>query len=59
MANLDLEAVVDAAGLVAPLVVTASSRVEEVDAHYRNYLSRNFRIGGQLSPGFYRITVAP
>lgn len=52
-------AVVDAAGLVSPLVVTDGSRVDEVDLHFRNYLTKNFRIGQQLAPGFYRITVAP
>lgn len=52
-------AVIDAAGLASPLVVTEGSRVDEVDAHFRNYLERNFRIGERLSPGFYRITVAP
>jgi hypothetical protein len=52
-------AVVDAAGLTSPLVVTDSSRVEEVDVYFRNFLSREFRIGHRLPPGFYRITVAP
>jgi hypothetical protein len=52
-------AVVDAAGLVSPLVVTDGSRVDEVDSHFRIYLAQNFRIGEQLPPGFYRITVAP
>lgn len=52
-------AVVDAAGLTSPLVVTDSSRVEEVDIYLRNYLSREFKIGQRLRPGFYRITVAP
>jgi hypothetical protein len=52
-------AVVDPAGLVSPLAVTTGSRVEEVDAHFRSYLAQNFRIGERLSPGFYRITVAP
>jgi hypothetical protein len=52
-------AAVDAAGLVSPLVVTEGSRVEEVDVYLRNYLTRNFRIGERLAPGFYRITVAP
>lgn len=56
---LELIAMVDAAGLAAPLTVTASSRVEEIDAHYRNYLARHYRIGERLPPGFYRLIVAP
>jgi hypothetical protein len=58
-APLELIAAVDAAGLVSPLVVTEGSRVDEVDAHFRNYLAEDFRIGSRLPPGFYRITVAP
>jgi hypothetical protein len=52
-------AVVDAAGLVSPLVVTSGSRVDEVDSYFRDFLAQNFRIGERLSPGFYRIIVAP
>jgi hypothetical protein len=52
-------ALVDSAGLAAPLSVTAGSRVAEVDAHFSNYLSQVFRVGDRLAPGFYRITVAP
>jgi hypothetical protein len=58
-APVEFIAVVDSGGLVSPLVVTTGSRVEEVDSHFRIYLARNFRIGDRLSPGFYRITVAP
>lgn len=56
---LELIAMVDATGLAAPLTVTSSSRVEEIDAHYRNYLARRYRIGERLPPGFYRLIVAP
>lgn len=52
-------AAVDTVGLVSPLLVNEGSRVEEVDSHFRNYLARTYRIGDRLSPGFYRITVAP
>jgi len=58
-APVELLAAVDPAGLVSPLVVTDGSGVEEVDAHFRTYLAQIFRIGERLSPGFYRITVAP
>lgn len=56
---MELFAAVDAAGLAAPLVVTAGSRVEEVDAHFRKVLAQVFRIGERLPPGFYRIVVGP
>jgi hypothetical protein len=58
-APVEFMAVVDAAGLVSPLVVTEGSRVDEVDLHFRNYLAQNLRIGERLSVGFYRIVVAP
>lgn len=56
---MELFAAVDASGLAAPLVVTAGSHVEEVDAHFRKTLAQVFRIGERLSPGFYRIVVGP
>ncbi len=56
---LELIAMVDSTGLSAPLTVTMSSRVEEIDAHYRNYLAQRYRIGDRLPPGFYRLIVAP
>lgn len=56
---LEFLAAVNAAGLAAPLVVTASSRIEEVDAHFRDFLTRRYRIGDRLPPGFYRIVVGP
>lgn len=58
-APMEFMAAVDAAGLAAPLVLAQSSRVEEVDAHFRTYLVRTLRIGERLTPGFYRIVVAP
>jgi hypothetical protein len=56
---LEFVAAVDAAGLVAPLLVSRGSRVEEVDNHFKNYLVQRYRIGERLTPGFYRIAVAP
>lgn len=58
-APLEMMAAVDRAGLAGPLVVTEGSRVEEVDAHFRNFLSQTLRIGERLTPGFYRIVVSP
>ncbi len=56
---LEFLAVVDSSGLTSPLVLTDGSRVEEVDAHFRRFLTQDFRVGRRLTPGLYRITVAP
>lgn len=56
---VELMAVVDRSGLASPLVVTEGSRVEEVDLHFKNYLTSSYRIGERLSPGIYRVVVAP
>lgn len=56
---LEFLAIVDAAGLVAPLKLIEGSRVEEVDAHFRDYLTQKFQIGSRLPPGFYRVIVGP
>lgn len=58
-APLEFRARVGAAGLAAPLVVTTSSGVEEIDAHFREFLSKTYRLGERLEPGFYRVIVAP
>ena len=56
---LEILATVDEAGLAGPLVVTARSGVDEVDAYFQNYLARTLKIGERLAPGFYRISVGP
>lgn len=56
---LQFLAVLDASGLVGPLRITESSRVEEVDRHYQVYLAETFRLGERLEAGFYRVTVGP
>lgn len=56
---LEFLAAVGPAGLVAPLTVTVRSGVDEVDAHFRKFLSDTFRVGDQLAPGFYRILIVP
>lgn len=58
-APLEFLARIDAAGLAAPLVVTTSSGVEEIDAYFRAFLTKNYRLGERLEPGFYRVIVAP
>ena len=55
---LEFMAAVDAAGLVWPLVPTARSGTA-ADSFFLGYLSRDFRIGDRLAPGFYRIWVGP
>lgn len=56
---LELIAAIDRSGLTSPLVVTEGSRVEEVDLHFKNYLTNSYRIGERFNPGIYRIVVAP
>lgn len=56
---MEFLAAVDAAGLVGPLVITERSDAEDVDNYFRRYLTRTFRIGDRLTPGFYRVIVGP
>jgi hypothetical protein len=56
---MEFLAAVDASGLVGPLVPTARSGVDEVDAYFGRYLSDTLRVGQRLAPGFYRIIVGP
>ncbi len=58
-APVEFLAGVDPAGLIAPLRVTTRSGVEEVDSFFREYLAKTFRLGERLTPGFYRVVVAP
>lgn len=52
-------ALVDEAGLAAPLVTAVRSDVDEVDNYFRNYLAQTLRIGDRLPPGSYRIVIGP
>ena len=56
---MEFIAAVDAAGLAAPLIMTARSGVEEVDSYFLDFLARTLRVGERLTPGFYRISVGP
>lgn len=56
---VEFMALIDAAGLVGPLVVTTRSGVDEVDGFFTKYLARTLRIGELLGPGFYRISIGP
>jgi hypothetical protein len=54
-----LIAEVDVGGLVEEPMVWTSSGSEEIDAFFRTFLARTFRIGKRLEPGFYRLGVGP
>jgi hypothetical protein len=56
---MEFMAAVDAAGLVGPVVPTARSGVDDVDAYFGRYLADTLRVGQRLAPGFYRIVVGP
>ncbi len=56
---LQFLASVNAAGLVGPLILTERSGVEEVDQHFRIYLTQAYRMGERLRPGIYRLTIGP
>jgi hypothetical protein len=56
---MEFMAAVDAAGLVGPVVPTARSGVDEIDAYFGRYLAQTLRVGQRLAPGFYRIAIGP
>lgn len=56
---LEFLAAIEPGGLVGPLSLTVTSRVDSVDAFFRDYLARNFKLGERMAPGFYRIVVSP
>lgn len=56
---VEFVATIDSIGLVGELIVLEGSRVEEIDAYFKNYLARVWRVGERFAPGFYRITVSP
>jgi len=56
---MEFLAVVDAAGLAAPVTITVRSDVDEVDSYFQNFLTRTLRLGERLTPGFYRISIGP
>ncbi len=56
---LEFLAAVESGGLVAPLSLTTTSRIDTIDTFFRDYLSRSFKLGERLMPGFYRVVVSP
>ena len=66
-APLEFLVAVSSAGIVGePVIVqwispdaTATGDTEEVDAFFRSYLVKTFRLGERLGPGRYRVLVGP
>jgi hypothetical protein len=56
---LEFMVATDAAGIVRPPVLTASSLVPAVDNYFQDYLVRTLHIGEHLPPGFYRVCIGP
>jgi hypothetical protein len=56
---MELTGAVSAEGLVGGLVVTDGSGADEVDDFFREYLSREMRVGDLLPAGFYAFRVGP
>ncbi len=50
---------VSAAGVVGDPVLASGSGWEEVDAFFRAYLVKTFRVGARLNPGRYRVCIGP
>ncbi len=58
-APLEFIVVVDSAGVVGEPFLTSGSGWEEVDAFFRAYLVKTFRLGERLNPGRYRVLLGP
>lgn len=58
-APLEFLAVVGSAGLIGDPILVTGSGWEEVDAFFRSYLVKTFRLGERLNPGRYRVLVGP
>lgn len=54
---LEMLAVVDQAGLVAPPTISRSSTANSVDEFFRSYLEKSFHLGERLAPGSYVVTI--
>jgi hypothetical protein len=54
---LEMLAVVDQAGLVAPPTISRSSTANSVDDFFRTYLEKGFHLGERLAPGSYLVTI--
>lgn len=47
------------AGVIGKPMLAVSSGWEDVDAFFRDYLTKTYRIGERLAPGRYRVLVGP
>ena len=56
---LELLAAIDATGLIGLPVISSGSGVDAIDAYFKTYLARQFRLGERLPPGFYALRVGP
>jgi hypothetical protein len=56
---LQFLASVNSAGLAGPLILVERSGAEEVDQHFRAYVTDVYRIGHRFPPGIYRISIGP
>lgn len=58
-APLEFVVAVNAAGLIAPPQLIRGSGRDEVDAYFRTFLARDFRLGSRLPAGFFRVRIGP
>lgn len=58
-APLEFVVAISAAGVIGKPMLAVSSGSEEVDAFFRDYLVKTYRIGARLAPGRYRIVIGP
>jgi hypothetical protein len=56
---LEFIVAINPAGIVGAPILASGSGWEEVDAFFRTYLVKTFRVGERLSPGQYRVVVGP
>jgi hypothetical protein len=56
---LEFMVVISSAGVVGDMVLMTGSGWEEVDAFFRAYLVKTYRLGERLYPGRYRILIGP
>jgi hypothetical protein len=54
---LEMVALVDRIGLVAPPTISRSSTSDGVDDFFRTYLEKGFHLGERLGPGSYVVTI--
>lgn len=58
-APLEFVVAIGSAGVVGEPLLASGSGSDEVDAFFRSYLVKTFRLGQRLSPGSYRVVLGP